>query len=137
MAIKFSVIQRGEPGVVGGGTKKWYASPQMNGELTLEGLTKWIEKISTVSGADIRAVVYAAVDVIKESLSEGQIVRLGELGSFRTSISSEGKATEKEVTAHSITNARVIFTPAKGLKDMLATLSYEKITSDVQEELPS
>ena len=102
MAIKFSVIQRGQPGVVGGGQKKYYASAQSSGELTLAGLTKRIEKISTVSGADIRAVVYAMVDVMKDSLSEGQIVRLGELGSLRVSIGSEGKDTEKEVNSASI-----------------------------------
>ncbi|MGV4533598.1 HU family DNA-binding protein, partial [Ornithobacterium rhinotracheale] len=59
MPIKYKVIERGEPGVKGGGAKKYYASPNMSGELSLEGLTKAIEKISTVSGADIRAVLYA------------------------------------------------------------------------------
>lgn len=129
MAIKFSVIQRGQPGVVGGGEKKYYASSQSSGELTLTGLTKRIEKISTVSGADIRAVVYAMVDVMKDSLSEGQIVRLGELGSLRVSIASEGKNAEKEVNASSISGARVIFTPGKDIKEMLLTLTYEKVAS--------
>lgn len=127
MPIKFKVIERGQPGVAGGGTKKWYASPNMSGEKTLTGLTQEIEKISTVSGADIRAVLYALVDVMQTALGEGQIVRLGELGSLRVSFSSEGKATEKEVTASAIKQAKVIFTPGKGIKDTLATLSYEKV----------
>lgn len=129
MAIKFSVIQRGQPGVLGGGEKKYYASSQSSGELTLAGLTKRIEKISTVSGADIRAVVYAMVDVMKDSLSEGQIVRLGEMGSLRVSIGSDGKDTEKGVTSSSISSARVIFTPGKDIKEMLLTLTYEKVTT--------
>jgi predicted histone-like DNA-binding protein len=137
MAIKFSVIQRGQPGVVGGGEKKYYASSQSTGELTLAGLTKRIEKISTVSGADIRAVVYAMVDVMKDSLSEGQIVRLGELGSLRVSIGSDGKDTEKEVTSASISSARVIFTPGKDIKDMLLTLTYEKVASTSTPEPPA
>ncbi|GET23942.1 HU family DNA-binding protein [Prolixibacter sp. NT017] len=126
MAIKFNVIERGEPGVVGGGTKKYYASPQMNGELDLEDLTKAIEKISTVSGADIRAVVYAMVDVMKDSLANGRIVRLGDLGSLRVSISSEGKATAEEVNASTIKGARVLFSPGKELKDMLKTVTYTR-----------
>jgi predicted histone-like DNA-binding protein len=137
MAIKFSVIQRGQPGVVGGGEKKYYASSQSSGELTLAGLTKRIEKMSTVSGADIRAVVYAMVDVMKDSLSEGQIVRLGELGSLRVSIGSDGKETEKEVTSSSISSARVIFTPGKDIKDMLLTLTYEKVASQSVPEPPA
>ena len=57
MPIKFKVVQRGEPGIAGGGIKKYYASPNMSGEKTLDNLTRDIEKISTVSGADIRAVL--------------------------------------------------------------------------------
>ena len=128
MPIKFKAIERGEPGVAGGGTKKWYASPNMSGEKALDGLTRDIEKISTVSGADIRAVLYALVDVMQDALADGQIVRIGELGSLRVSFSSEGKATEKEVTAASIKQAKVIFTPGKDIKDTLATLTYEKIS---------
>ncbi|MDX9883752.1 MAG: DNA-binding protein [Prolixibacteraceae bacterium] len=129
MPVKFNVIQKGQPGVVGGGEKKYYASACSSGELTLTGLTKRIEKISTVSGADIRAVVYAMVDVMVDSLSEGQIVRLGELGSLRIGISSEGKASEKEVTASSISGTRVIFTPGKDIKGMLANLTFEKTSA--------
>ena len=59
MAIKYKVIKRGEPGVAGGGTKKFYASANVTGEKSLTGLMRDIEKMSTVSGADIRAVLYA------------------------------------------------------------------------------
>jgi predicted histone-like DNA-binding protein len=126
MSIKFNVIERGQPGVVGGGEKKFYASPVMSGELTLPGLTKSIEKMCTVSGADIRAVVYAMVDVMKDSLADGNIVRMGELGSLRMSFSSEGKATPEEVNATAITGAKVIFTPGKDIKTMLETVEYHK-----------
>lgn len=58
MPIKFKVIEKAQPGVAGGGEKKFYASTNVTGEKTLAGLTREIEKISTVSGADIRAVLY-------------------------------------------------------------------------------
>lgn len=127
MAIKYKVIERGEPGVAGGGTKKFYASANVTGEKSLAGLTRDIEKISTVSGADIRAVLYALVDTMTGALSEGQVVRLGELGSLRVSISSEGKEKEKEVTPATIKQARVVFTPGKAIKEMLETVTYEKM----------
>lgn len=127
MSIKYKVIEKGEPGVKGGGEKKFYASANITGEKTLAGLTNDIEKISTVSGADIRAVLYALVDVMTDSLADGQAVRLGELGSLRVNISSEGKATEKEVTASAIKSAKVVFTPGVEIKKMLATLKYEKM----------
>ncbi|AZZ59322.1 HU family DNA-binding protein [Riemerella anatipestifer] len=126
MSIKYKTIQKAQPGVAGGGDKKFYASPVYQGEKTLEGLTKDIEKISTVSGADIRAVLYALVDVMQNSLSDGQIVRLGELGSMRVSLSSEGKAKEEEVTSAAVKSAKVLFTPGSDLKKMLQTLKFEK-----------
>jgi predicted histone-like DNA-binding protein len=127
MSIKFKVIERGQPGVAGGGTKQFYASANVNGEQTLEGLTRSIEKISTVSGADIRAVLYALVDVMTDSLANGSVVRLGELGSLRVSLSSEGRATAEEINAGAIKKSRVIFTPGKSITDMLSTVSYEKL----------
>lgn len=126
MSIKFKSIQRGTPGVVGGGTKKFYASPVVSGETSLDKVSKQVEKISTVSGADILAVLYASVDVSITELANGNIVRLGELGSFRVSFSSEGVATEGEVLAGIIKGARILFTPGAKLKELLKTVKYEK-----------
>jgi len=86
MTINFKTNERGQPGVVGGGTKKFSASPVMDSEMNLAEMTKAIEKICTVSGADIRAVLYALVDVAIDNLSSGTIVRLGDLGSMRAGI---------------------------------------------------
>lgn len=126
MAIKFKVIEKGQPGVVGGGTKKFYANPVMDGEVNLNDLTKAIEKICTVSGADIRAVLYALADVSIDNLANGTIVRLDDLGSMRISLSSEGKATADEVKSSAIKSSSVIFTPGTRIKEMLATAKFQK-----------
>lgn len=126
MSIKFKVIERGQPGVVGGGTKKFYAIPVMDGEFDMNDLTRAIEKMCTVNGADIRAVLYALVDVSVDQLSRGTIVRLGDLGSLRTSISAEGQATADEVTASTIKGASVIFTPGTRIKETLEVVKYQK-----------
>ncbi len=130
MSINFRVIQRGEPGVTGGGEKKFYASTASSGEVNLEKLTKIIEKISTVSGADVRAVLYALVDVIRLNLEDGQIVRLGDLGSMRVTISSEGHLKGEDVTAASIKGAKTIFSPGPGIKEMLNNLKYTKVVEN-------
>lgn len=124
MPIKYKAIQKPVPGKE---EKKWYASANMSGEKTLEGLTTDIEKISTVSGADIRAVLYALVDVMETALANGQIIRLGELGSMRVSLSSEGKDKEEEITLAVIKGAKVLFTPGEKIKKMLNNLKYEKM----------
>ena len=127
MSIKYKVIARGQPGVKGGGIKKYYASANITDVQTLDDLTSTIENMSTVSGTDIHAVLYSLVQVMQTALADGQIVRLGELGSLRISISSKGMNTPKEVNAASIKSARVIFTPSKRLRDLIPQLTYEKM----------
>lgn len=126
MAVKFKVIERGQPGVVGGGEKKYYASVSTGGEADLDKLTERIEQVSTVSGADIRAVLYALVKVSGDLISEGNIVRLGDLGSLRVSVSSKGEESAEDVKASSIKSTRVVFSPGKMLKNVLKTITFQK-----------
>lgn len=127
MAIKFKAIERGEPGVEGGGSKKWYALNISSGERNIDQLTKAIEKISTVSGADIRAVLYALVDVCVDDLDDGYIIRLGDLGNLRVNLSSNGVDTEEEVNNSIIKGSKIVFKPGTRLKKMLDTLEYKKV----------
>lgn len=126
MSIKYNIIERGQPGVEGGGTKKFYASSVTSGTSGIEELSDRIEKISTVSGADIRAVLYSIVDVVPDLLSNGNIVTIGDLGSFRVSISSDGSDTAEEVNASNIKKAKILFRPGKKFKTMLNNLEYQK-----------
>jgi len=126
MSIKYNIIEKGKPGVVGGGEKKFYANAVTSGELSLEDLIKGVEKISTVSGADISAVIYGLVDFMQASLADGKIVRLGKLGSLRVSISSNGEDSAEKVTSRSIKGAKALFTPGKDLKFILNNLTYQK-----------
>lgn len=127
MPIKFNVIEKGHPGAVGGGIKKYYANTVRTGEMTLDELTTDIEKISTVSGADIRAVLYALVDVSVGALSNSKIVRLGDLGSLMINVKSEGRDTPKEVTSSAIKGTNMIFKPGPRIKKMQATVTYQKV----------
>jgi predicted histone-like DNA-binding protein len=126
MAIKFKAVQRAQPGVAGGGEKKYYASPVVNGEWDIDRLTKFIEKICTVSGADIRAVLYALVDASIDGLEDGTIIRLGDLGSIRITFSSEGRATAEEVDAACIKKSGIIFVPGQRIKKTLENVKYVK-----------
>ena len=127
MAIQIKSVERPQPGVAGGGVKKHYASPVHGREVTLDAMTKGIEKTSTVSGADIRAVLYVMVEEAVIGLSEGRIIRLGDLGSLRITISSEGRDTAQEVTAAAVKKAGVIFTPGAKLQEMLKNAKFTKV----------
>lgn len=125
--INYKLIERSEPGVLGGGKKKFYAVIENDGEFNLSELTTAIEKICTVSGADIRAVLYSLVDVAIDRLNRGTIVRLGDLGSMRVSLSSEGTEDTEKFNSKMIKNARVIFSPGKRIRTMLEQVEYHKV----------
>lgn len=59
MSFKYKAVQKTEPGVKGGGTKKWYASAAGRDEIDIDRLSRTIERMSTLSLADIRAVIIA------------------------------------------------------------------------------
>ena len=64
--------------------------------LTLPQIVKLIEKRSTVSSSDIKAVLDALQFEIIQALQNGNSVRLGDLGSFHITISSNGAATRED-----------------------------------------
>lgn len=126
MSVNYNIIQRGEPGVAGGGTKKYYATAVVNETIGIEELTPEIAKLSTVNGADISAVLYGIVEVLPQLLAKGNSIQLGDLGYFRVGISSEPSDTEEEVSAGNIRRSRVLFRPGKKIGSMLKTLSFKK-----------
>lgn len=138
MPISFSVIQRGQPGVAGGGDKKYYAIARSNGELTVKELSGMIAEISTVSPIDTKAVLEGLLMVMKRQIAEGKIIRLGDFGSFSLTISSEGHEEERQVTANSIKKASLNFNPGADLKETLWNLKYHKVagTNAVPEPPP-
>lgn len=90
MAIDYKVVEKGQPGVVGGGEIKFYTQIVYGKEATVDELVKNIEKFSALSESDIRGVIYAL-----ENVAQGRIVRLEKLGSFYPTISSQGETEEK------------------------------------------
>ena len=126
MPIKYKLIEKAQPGVAGGGAKKWYANPALDGELTVDDLVKQIQKFSALSEADIRGVIIALENVIQDNLVNGKIIRLDKLGNFYPSLSSEGTATEAEFTNSHIKGARVNYRPGKRISDALQAATFHK-----------
>ena len=66
-------------------------------------------------------------DVISEALKSGEIVRLGDLGTFQIGISSKGALTEEDYDETLIEKARINFRPGMALVGILSNLSYKKV----------
>jgi len=127
MPIKYNVIERPQPGVAGGGTKKWYATVANDGELSVDDLTKQIEKFSALSEADIRGVIIALENVILDSIVNGKIIRLDKLGSFYPGLSSNGAVTAEEFDTSFIKAAKVNYRPGRRISNALKTAAFKKM----------
>lgn len=128
MAIKYRLLEKGEPGVAGGGTKKWYASVVTDGEVSIDDLVKSIEKFSALSEADIRGVIIALENVIQDALADSKIVRLEKLGSLYPSLSSQGVTNKAEFTARvHIRRTKVNYRPGKRISDALNNAGFQRV----------
>lgn len=105
----------------------FYANAQARGEADIRTLSDRIELMCTVTRADVMAVLVALEATVSECLSNGEIVRLGDLGSLQMSLSSKGAPSAKEFNSSMIGNSRILFRPGETLKAMQKTLRYERV----------
>jgi len=125
MPVSFSVVERGNPSKPSQ-PKKFYASARSSGEISLRDLAKEIAEISTMSLPDVIGVLESVVMLVPRHISQGKIIRLGELGSLRISVSSEGVENPEEVSAKSIKSNKFLFAPGKELQKALKNVEYVK-----------
>lgn len=127
MAIKYKVVQKGQPGVIGGGTKQWYATIVNDGEMDIDGLVSEIEKFSALSEPDIKGVVIALENVIQKALAESKIVRLEKLGTLYPAISSSPSPTEGSFVANTmVKNVHVRYRAGKRILDSMRNAGFRK-----------
>jgi predicted histone-like DNA-binding protein len=128
MSIKFNVIQKRNPQ----DTKaplQWYANAIGDGETTLQELADYAQETSTVSKADILAVLESTLTKISKDLSNGKIVKVGDYFTLQMSLSSEPSKTEAEVNSSKIKSSKILFRPGKMLQDMIKLATFSKKNS--------
>ena len=104
---------------------------QANGDVNIREMSERIQQTCTVHKADVQAVLLALEDTITDALKSGEIVRLGDLGTFQIGISSKGAVTEEDYSDSFITKARINFRPGLALAGILTGLSYKKVSRKV------
>ena len=132
-AVTYSVVERKDPKnpeVQG----KFYAQAQARGEAGIRELSQRIQNECTVTRADVVAVLTALEGVVSDALANGEIVRLGELGSLRISLSGSGSILKEDYHQGLIEKARILFTSGKTLATTLSTLKYQKVEQKTKKE---
>ena len=125
MPVKFTARPKKDPRNAES-TPKYYATVKSDGRADTATVARSINAMSTISSADTAAVLEAFLQVVPEKLTEGRIVELGDFGTFRLTVSSEGMEQPEDLSVRHITDTRVIFTPGKRFKDVLKTIEFQK-----------
>lgn len=103
----------------------YYAQMGPTNAMTFDDVAEEIEKMCTVTDADIKAVLMGLETSVISALKRGQTVRLGSLGSFRPTLSSTSAETAEKVTASNIKRVRCRFTPGSKLANALQLSNLE------------
>jgi len=116
------------------GSKLWYAQSNLTGICTMDELCNEIADRSTATSGDIKLTIDGLVQILSRRLQAGQSVQLGELGTFRPSLGSEGVETKEDFHASMIRNPRIIFYPGKQLRETRKMIKVERIVERDTEE---
>lgn len=125
MTVKYTTVARGNP-QDSAAPKKYYPLVKSTGETTLPELADRMAEMSTLSSVDLAAAVEAFLTIIPKELAAGNIVRLGDFGTFSLRVRSVGAESEEEVSARNITKTIASFRPGKRFKRELDAVEYEK-----------
>lgn len=124
--LTYSVVERKDPNNPEK-PGKYYAQAQARGIAGIRELSDRIEHSCTVTRADVMAVLTALEVVISDSLANGEIVRLGELGTLQVSVGGPGTEAKDKYTTSLISRKKILFRSGTTLSRMLNTLKYQQV----------
>lgn len=107
-------------------TLRYFPRAVQSGCIDLDQLTEQISSSTTLTEADCQAVVYSLVHHVSRALQDGNIVRLGHLGSFQISVKGTGSTTAEEVSTKNISSASIVYRPGTRFKKLLKNLEYKR-----------
>lgn len=125
MPAKYKVVQKVNP-QDREGPRKYYPLLVTDGRSNQRALALEAADRSTLSDADMDAAMTNLLALIPKHLADGKIVDLGEFGTFRLSISTEGSGTAETITSRNIKKVKVRFTPGPAFRKALENVTFEK-----------
>ena len=116
--------------LVGTVVTNYFATAQYTEVMTIEKFARHIaDHGTTYSRADIMAILYMAVDCMREQLLEGKKIRLGELGDFSLSLSSKGAETAEKFSSQNIQRVAVSWEPGSEFRNLLADAEFNLVAT--------
>lgn len=126
MSVQFKMIPK-KNSLVSPPEVKYYPCAVSKGEVNLDDLARIIASRTTMSRPDCFGVIMALTDVIGESLANGNIVRVDNLGTFQLNLTGTAAETEEALGKSNIKEAKINYRPSKELRQRMRRLTYKRI----------
>ena len=130
MAINYSLVKLSSKFGDKAGVPLFYARAQMKDSISLKQFAKLISMQTTVSYADVTAVLVSMQENMVIELQRGNQIDFGELGKFRLQLTSEGAATAAEFKSDiNIKGVNIQFIPGSDLANIFVGMEFEQVAS--------
>ncbi|MCD7721713.1 MAG: HU family DNA-binding protein [Prevotellaceae bacterium] len=110
------------------GQTVYYATPKQNDRMELEKVLNHVVNATSLARGDAKNCIESFFEVVCEALSDGKLVDLGEMGSFKVIVPSKYMDTPEDVTVSKALNTPKIQFKAK--KAMTAAAKSVSVTID-------
>ncbi|MCL4275137.1 MAG: HU family DNA-binding protein [Anaerolineales bacterium] len=127
MTVKFNIVERGNPSDREA-PKKFYPAIRSSGRRSTYDLAVAASKRSTLNQTDMAAALACLLEIIPEELARGNVVELGDFGSFWLRTTCSGAETADDVRATQIETILPRFNPGKQFKKGLEQIEFERGT---------
>lgn len=130
MAVNYSLVKYVSKFGKNAGKAKFYARAQVNEKTSLKKFSKMIAMQTTVTYADVTAVLVSAVENLILELQRGNQVEFGDLGKFRLQIISDGadSAADFKSDIH-IKGVSVQYAPGPELYSVFQDMQFVQVAS--------
>lgn len=117
--LKVKLVKKGNPQKKND-PKKWYGIPESSKPLETKAMTRAATQNTTTAPIEMEASMDLFTKFTLQQLLQGHTVNVKGFGSFRLSFKSEGvEDITKFNVGTMIKNPRIVFTPAKELRDTI------------------
>lgn len=130
MPIRYKLVQRKDfTKDAPADGKRYYAQLVSNGTVSLDELCESIAEETAQTSADVKSIFDRLPRVLRRHLSEGRNVQMGEFGSIRPTLGSQGSLTRKEFDAATMMKKPgLVFTPGKLLQRMRDDATFSRVS---------
>jgi predicted histone-like DNA-binding protein len=125
----YKAVPKGQPGVVGGGQIKYYASIIRDRDVNIRKFADEISERSMIGTTEVFGVLESFIQLMIYHMADGRMVKLGDLGTFSPTIHSHGEDVPEKVDRVTIDKYRVKFKPSAYLEKRLSIVDFEKISN--------